>query len=194
MTRGWKVALGCGGAAVLVGITVVAVLGWRFALDIREGRENAALRARVAAVPFAPPADGRVPEDRLRVFLEVCHRTNAVELKHQKTRADLKQANESDTVDLNAIAGTIVLVQELQDERARACEALGMGMRELRWIRLRLGETAWGAADSPGGSMDDTINAGLFERYASEIARCVDLKEMHKDLDNYRRAIREGLP
>ena len=41
-------------------------------------------------------------------------------------------------------------------------------MRELRWIRLRLGETAWGAA--PGGSMDDTSNAGLFELVGHKVS------------------------
>jgi hypothetical protein len=122
MTRRWKIALGCGGAAVLVGITIVAVLGWRLALEIRAARENAALRARVAATPFTPPTDGRVPGERLRVFLEVGRRTEPVELKYRKPRADLKQANEHDTIDLNAIAGSMAYVQELQVERAtRIC-------------------------------------------------------------------------
>ncbi len=83
-------------------------------------------------------------------------------------------------------------IAELQVERARALEALDMGMRELRWIRLRLGETAWGGPDGPGASTDDTVNAPLFEKYSSEIAGCVDMKTMREGLDNYRKAIRDG--
>jgi hypothetical protein len=84
-------------------------------------------------------------------------------------------------VDLNALAGGMAYVEELQLERARALESAGMGMRELRWIVLRLGE-------------DDAVNAGLFGRHATEIARCIDVKNVQKDLDAYRRAIREGSP
>jgi hypothetical protein len=148
------------------------------------------MRARVAARPFTPPVDGVVSEDRLRLFLEVCRRTEAVEREYQKPRADLKRANERDTIDPNALAGSMAYVAVLQVERARALEALDMGMREWRWIRLRLGETAWG--DSPGASKDDRANAPLFEKYSSEIAGCVNMKTMREDLGNLRQAIRDG--
>ena len=187
-----NIALGCAGAAVTIGIVVAAVLAWQLNLHIRSLREDAALRARVAARPFTPPSGGVVSEDRLRVFLEACRRTEPVERKYRKDRADLKQANERDTIDPNALAGSMAYVAELQVERARALEALDMGMREWRWIRLRLGETAWG--DSPGASKDDRANAPLFEKYSSEIAACVDMKMMRENLENLRQAIRDGSP
>jgi hypothetical protein len=189
-----NVLLGCAGAAVTIGIVVVAVLGWKLNRHIGALREDADLRARVAARPFAPPVSGVVSEDRLRVFLEVCRRTEVVERKYKKPRADLKRANERDTIDPNALAGSMAYVAELQVERARALEALDMGMRELRWITLRLGETAWGTSDRAGASTDDTSNAPLFEKHASDIARCVDVKKVREDLDSYRRAIRDGSP
>jgi hypothetical protein len=194
MMRQRNIALGCAGVAVTIALVVVAVLGWRVSLHFRAIREDAAVRARVAATPFTAPGRGVVSEDRLRIFLEVCRRMEPLDRKYQKARADLHQANEHDTIDLNALAGSMAYVQEMQVERARALEALGMGMRELRWIMLRLGETAWGVPESPGTSTDDRINAPLFEKYVSDITACIDLKGVREDLDNYRRAIRDGSP
>lgn len=173
------IALVWGAAALALG--AAAIGGWWVAAHWKALRANAALRSRVAAVPFTPPAAGVVPEERLRVFLEVCRRTEAVTRRYQDARADLRSANEHGAVDLNALAGGMAYVEEVQLERARALESAGMGMREMRWIVLRLGE-------------DDAVNARLFGRYATEIARCIDVKNVQKDLDAYRRAIREGSP
>ena len=189
-----NIAIGCAGVAVTIAVVLLAVLGWQLRVHFRAIREDAAVRARVAATPFTPPGSGVVSEDRLRVFLEVCRRTKSVDRKYQKERADLKNANEHDTVDLNALAGSMAYVQELQVERARALEALGMGRREFRWIILRLGETAWGVPESPAASTDDRINRPLFEKYSSDITACINLKGVREDLDNYRRAIRDGSP
>jgi len=90
VVRRRNIALGCAGAAVTIGIVVVAVLGWQLNLHIRSLREDTDVRARVAAWPFAPPVSGVVSQDRLRVFLEVCRRTEPVERKYRKAHAEKK--------------------------------------------------------------------------------------------------------
>jgi hypothetical protein len=175
-------------------VAAVAFLGWHLIVQWRTVQETVAIRRRVAALPFTPPVDGMVAEDRLRAFLEVCRRTDRVDRKYQQDRANLKRANESDSIDANALAGSMAYIGELQDERARALEAQGMGTRELRWTTLRLCETAWGELHDPGPATGDTANAALFERYASEIAPCIDVKRVRQDLEGYRRAIRDGSP
>ena len=188
MTRTVGVLLGCAGVALLVGVAAVGLLAWHFSRSVQESHVRRLLREKVASVPFAPPADGRVAEERLRIFVDVCGRERRVQDKYKPSLDRLHRSNEQDTVDLNGTTSAFAFVHELQDERARALDERGMGLRELRWIRVRIGESPWerppGPAPTPSPRAGDAANAALLERYRQPLLACLDLAEVRQNLDH----------
>lgn len=202
LNKRWRIAIGCGCLGVLVSATLIGAVAWRTYIGFREGRDKARLRAEVAAVPFAIPSDGVVPEERLQLFLEVCRRTAYVDEKYAKDREDLDQSNARGELNLRAIGGTFAYTEELALARAHALKDLGMGMREFRWTILSLGETPWDGPLDPSlpdlerrGATTDAKNMATFQRHAREIHQCFDPSQMaqiRQELRGFRDAIRMG--
>jgi len=200
MTRGWKVALGCGGLFVVVIAGLVALVGLRLYREWRAARLVADLREAAAALPFTPPPDGVVREDRLRAFLEVGRRMDEVERKYGKV-LEAEQRVDLDHQNLGASLGAIAYLQELQAVKARALHDVGMGMREFRWIIVSLAETPWDGPFSqlpPGavsrGASAERTNTDLFVRFEPELRRRYDMKAIRERLTAYRHAIERGAP
>lgn len=105
MGAGTKILAGCGCLAILTATVVVAGLGlglfWikNRAYDLTDGLEAITARTReidtwerkANAHPYNPPADGIVPERRLRAFLAVRRRVHAV---YEDYRDDLEELRE----------------------------------------------------------------------------------------------------
>jgi hypothetical protein len=143
LSRGVKIALGCGTAAVLAVVVVAtAVLGaawWgigkaqkvaeQFEAD-QKGTEAALQKAN--ANPFTAPSDGVIQEERLLRFLAVRKALHdEVYLRH-KDMIDA-QARKKDP-DLSALAQLPFIIAELRASKARALAAQGMSERELSWL------------------------------------------------------------
>jgi hypothetical protein len=143
LSKGAKIALGCGIAAVLAaGVVVIAVFGvawWgmgkakevagQFEAD-QKGVEEALAKAN--ANPFTPPPDGVVQEDRLVRFLAIRKRIHDnVYLKHK----DMIEAQaKKEKADLSALAKLPFIIAELHAEKARALAAQGMSEDEFNWM------------------------------------------------------------
>jgi len=202
LNKRWRIALGCGCLAGVATVALLGVLGWRFYLHVQESQEIAALRARVAAVPFSPPPDGVVSEERFSRFLRACARTRYLEDKYGEGLRSLDRSNERDEINLDGLTAAINFVDERGVVLARALSGLGMGMREYRWILLSLGETPWDGPFNdpipdrePRGEETDRRNTQLFARFGNEIRECLapgDMSGVRKGLRGYREAIQKG--
>jgi hypothetical protein len=143
LSRGVKIALGCGTALVLsVVVVVVAVFGvawWgigkaqkvaeQFEAD-QKGVDEALQKAN--ANPFTAPSDGVIQEDRLLRFLAVRKALHdEVYLKHKDMIES--QAQKKDP-DLSALAQLPFIIAELRASKARALAAHGMSESEFSWL------------------------------------------------------------
>jgi len=146
LSKGAKIALGCGLAAVLAAGAAVVVLGglaWWGASkvkDVAQGMQGMAEEQEAAdkdlqkanANPFTPPADGVVQEDRLIKFLNVRKRIHdEVYLKHK----DMIEAQaKKEKADLSALAQLPRIIAELHAAKARGLAEQGMSEAEWSWL------------------------------------------------------------
>ena len=143
LSKGAKIALGCGLAAVLAAgaaVVVVGGLAWwgigkakqateGFVAD-QEGVEKDLEKAN--ANPFTPPPDGVVQEDRLVKFLAVRKRVHdEVYLKH---KGMIEAQAQKEKADLQALAKLPFIISELRAAKARALAEQGMSEAEFGWL------------------------------------------------------------
>lgn len=143
LSKGAKIALGCGIAAVLaagVAVVVVGGLAWWGIGKAKEATEGFVAAqegvekdlAKANANAFTPPTDGVVQEDRLIKFLAVRKRLHdEVYLKHQAMIE--AQANKKDA-DFSALAKLPLIISELRAAKARALAQQGMSEAEFGWM------------------------------------------------------------
>ena len=200
--KGWKITLGCGAIGAVVATVLVALLTHRLYREWREARALLELEAAVAAIPFMPPDDGVVREDRFLIFLEISRRLDPITERYRpaveaRRNADLKNP------DLGAAAASaansLAHLEEVRRTRVQAMRDLGMGLRELRWIFLSLGETPWDGpfherpdGAIPRGEDTDRRNSEIFRRFRPEIERRFDMREIRANLRNYREGMQKG--
>jgi hypothetical protein len=143
LSKGAKIALGCGLAAVLAAGAAVIVLGglawWGIGkakqategmVAEQEGAEKDLEKAN--ANPFTPPEGGVVQEDRLVKFLAVRKRVHdEVYVKHK----DMIEAQaQKEKADLSALAKLPLIIAELHASKARGLAAQGMSEAEFSWM------------------------------------------------------------
>jgi hypothetical protein len=143
LSKGAKIALGCGFAALLAAgaaVVVVGGLAWwgigkakqateGFVAD-QEGVEKDLAKAN--ANPFTTPDDGVVQEARLVKFLAVRKRIHdEVYLKHKEM---IEAQAQKEKADLSALARLPFIISELRAAKARALAAQGMSEAEFNWL------------------------------------------------------------
>jgi hypothetical protein len=143
LSKGAKIALGCGLAAVLAAgaaVVVVGGLAWwgigkaREATDGFVADQEAVEKdlEKANANPFTPPADGVVQEDRLVKFLAVRKRIHdEVYLKH---KAMIEAQAQKEKADLSALAKLPFIIAELRAAKARGLAQQGMNEAEFSWL------------------------------------------------------------
>jgi hypothetical protein len=143
LSKGAKIALGCGLAAVLAAgaaVVVVGGLAWWGIGKAKEATEGIVAEQEAAekdlqkanANPFTPPEDGIVPEDRLVKFLAVRRRVHdEVYVKHKDMIE--AQANK-EKADLSALAKLPLIIAELHASKARGLAEQGMSEPEFSWM------------------------------------------------------------
>jgi len=143
LSKGAKIALGCGVAALLAAGAAVVVVGglayWGIgkAKEATEGfvAEQEGVEkdlAKANANPFTEPADGVVQEDRLVKFLAVRRRIHDdVYVKHQ---AMIEAQAHKEKPDLQALAKLPFIISELHAAKARALAQQGMSEAEFGWL------------------------------------------------------------
>jgi hypothetical protein len=143
LSKGAKIALGCGLAALLAAGAAVVVVGglawWGIGkakqategfVAEQEGVEKDLAKANANA--FTAPEDGVVQEDRLVKFLAVRKRIHdEVYLKHK----DMIEAQaQKEKADLSALAKLPFIISELRAAKARALAQQGMSEAEFNWL------------------------------------------------------------
>ena len=188
LSRGAKIAIGCGVGIVLAAgavATVVLGLAWwgvgkakqvaeQFETD-QKGVEEALAKAN--ANPFSPPADGVVQEDRLLRFVAVRKAIHDnVYLKHKDMiEAQAKKENP----DLSALAKLPFIIAELRAAKARALADQGMSENEFNWmLKTVYGNLVMGGI-AQEGTVEETsemldvppANLALFKKHRDEILK-----------------------
>jgi hypothetical protein len=164
MTKGAKIALGCGCLILLAGVAIVAVFGvgafWAKSklADVKGGLDKAgaktqqiaALEQTANANSYSAPADGVIPEARFLKFLDTRKRVFAVYERHKTElsvlEAKSKGAREPSLSDALAAGRKVVeLFGEIRLAQVQALADLGMNEQEYRDIQLAVYRTAWAA-------------------------------------------------
>lgn len=143
LSKGAKIALGCGLAAVLAAgaaVVVVGGLAWWGIGKAKEATEGMVAEQEAAekdlqkanANPFTPPEDRVVQEDRLVKFLAVRKRIHdEVYLKHK----DMIEAQaQKEKADLTALAKLPLIIAQLHAAKARGLAEQGMSEAEFSWL------------------------------------------------------------
>jgi hypothetical protein len=143
LSKGAKIALGCGLAALLaagVAVVVVGGVAWWGIGKAKQATEGFVAEqegverdlAKANANPFTEPEDGIVQEDRLVKFLAVRKRIHdEVYLKHKDMIE--AQANK-EKADISALAKLPFIISELRASKARALAQQGMSEAEFGWL------------------------------------------------------------
>jgi hypothetical protein len=143
LSKGAKIALGCGLAAVLAAgaaVVVVGGLAWWGIGKAKEATEGMVAEQEAAekdlrkanAHPFTAPADGVVQEDRLVKFLAVRKRIHDdVYLKHKDT---IEAEAQKEKADISALAKLPLIIAELHAAKARGLAEQGMSEAEFNWL------------------------------------------------------------
>jgi hypothetical protein len=143
LSKGAKIALGCGLAAVLAAgaaVIVVGGLAWWGIGKAKEATEGVMAEQEAAekdlqkanANPFTAPEDGVVQEDRLVKYLAVRKRIHdEVYLKH---KAMIETQAQKETADLSALAKLPLIMAELRASKARGLADQGMSEAEFSWL------------------------------------------------------------
>jgi hypothetical protein len=171
MTKGAKIALGCGCLVLLVGVAIVVVFGvgafWAKSklhqvtgnIDKlgEKARQIETYEKKANANPYSAPADGVIPEARFVKFLDVRKQVYTV---YERFKADInaleaKHKREGNQQSLSgALEATGKVAQIFTEARLAQVQALadvGMSEQEYRDIQIAVYRTAW-AAESQGQS------------------------------------------
>lgn len=159
MGKGAKIALGCGIAAAVVGVVVMAVVvggvWWAkgkvetYVGDVTAKTEEIARYEKQASQnPFTPPADGVIQEAQLVSFLTVRKQIHTVYEQHKpefdslsdrtKNKTDL---NFSETVEAGSLLAR--LAADVRLVQMKALAAAGMNESEYRYIQQAVYMSAW---------------------------------------------------
>jgi hypothetical protein len=151
--KGAKIAIGCGIAAVLaVVLAVGGIVGLGYwgkrklqsaGFDTQSFTKMAELQKKAQALPFTPPSDGVIAEERFVRFLEI---RKAVFPLYEKHRAELDQQREKkQKTSFNDVMRFTGIVSEVRSARLEAMLAQGMGTAEYDWLTQTVYRTQIGA-------------------------------------------------
>jgi hypothetical protein len=196
LSRGAKIAIGCGVAflAVAIGVSamVFGVAWWGYGkakqavqgIEADQKRIEAA-QAKANANPFTPPADGVIEEERLVKFLAVRRKLYGVYAKYK----DMIEAQEKSgkQPDLKVMGQALGAVNELRAATAEGLAEQGMSEDEYRYLATVVYKTMLAGGVSAGGqSLKELAQAAAeaaaqqAEQAAAEAERNPDLPEAAK--------------
>jgi hypothetical protein len=177
--KGAKIAIGCGVAALLAIVVAVALLVggvlWgkkqlkNAGFDSAKLSKFGELQKKINAMPFAPPADGVIPEDRFVSFLAV---RKAVFPVYEQNRATLEQMRDKQhKPGLSDVVAMTGIVSSIQYARAEAMADQQLGTAEYAWMTQAVYKAHIGtriAAATGGKGASRTVSEAM-ERARKEI-------------------------
>jgi hypothetical protein len=169
--QGEKAAVGCAFFLVVL-VTIAAVLywtGWAATLinvAVLGSRGNSMVNL-ARRTPFVPPADGRVPQERVEAYLRVCCRVKPFADKIDGwEEAHRRREKRGKLVYKSGAAG---LVAEFMREYEAALKEQEMGPAEFAWIGDRMSPAA--EASSPGDRFSEGDQT-LYGQYRERLEAC----------------------
>lgn len=142
-----KVAIGCGIALVVAGIAAIVVVGagiwWakgKAETMVADQEKIDTLQKKADQVPFTPPADGVLSEERLLKFLEIRKRVYGV---YEKYKADLEGMGGKKQADLGDVTRALGMFNELRLAVAQAQADVGMSRAEYGYFVESIYKTLW---------------------------------------------------
>jgi hypothetical protein len=207
LTKGAKIAIGCGCLVLLAAAVVLGVVGasaWWAKGKVaemsgglesisRKAEEIEAWERKANAHPYARPEDGVVPEARFLKFLETRKRVYSVYERYQADLRDLQGKSEMPTdklspSDLWSTGGRLAEVfGAIRLAQMKALADVGMSEDEYREIQIAVYKSAW-ASDTEKHS--GKLPAEAVSESMSEAARQVH-EAVRSGLDT---AQKENLP
>jgi hypothetical protein len=177
MSTGTKVLIGCGIAFVVGGLAVAAaVFGGLFWIkgkaDQFTGNEKRIeeLKRKANAVPFTPPADRVIQEDRLVKFLGVRKRMFTVYEKHKDELDAMSKKKQADFSDLTTGVGVF---NELRSTQAEALADAGMSEAEYAFLVQEIYKSMMGSAvaQESGGKSISQVAGETYDTAAESAAK-----------------------
>jgi hypothetical protein len=187
LTKGAKIAIGCGiafAAAVVVVVVALFAGAWwvRGKVGDFAGREAkiTALNEKANANAFSPPTDGVIAEARLLKFLEARKRVFAVYEKH---RDDLERRAKDGEAGFSDAAKVVGILSEVRLAQAEALADLGMNEAEYRYLVEAVYKTA-GAAEIAKGTGGKTASEAMrdaSEQFTKEMEKLAEQEDMPEE-------------
>jgi hypothetical protein len=202
LSRGAKIALGCGVAllAVVVGVSVLvfgaAWWGYGKARQVArqvEGDQKRieAARAQANANPFTPPADGVIQEERLVKFLAVRRKLYGVYAKYKDVIEDQEKSGKQPG--LQFVGQAFTAVNELRTVTAEGLAEQGMSEEEYRYLVTAVYKTMLGGGFSAGGQSLPELARTATEAAAQQAERAAEEAERNPDLpESAKQQLREA--
>lgn len=208
LSKGAKVAIGCGIALVVAAVAAVVIFGgmvWWARGKVRDataGLEQAAdqqkkveeLQRKANRNAFTPPADGVVQEDRLLKFLGVRKQVFAVYESHKAEFEAMRQEKPQGMEGLKALGKVATLVNEARLAQAQGLADQGMSEAEYRYLIENVYKSAWASelAKSTGGKSYSEATGDTLERAAEEAEKTAQQAEQAGQPPEMVKALREN--
>jgi hypothetical protein len=180
VTKGAKIAIGCGIAFVAVVVVVVVALfagAWWVKGKVGDfaGRESkiTALNDKANANAFTAPTDGVIAEARLAKFLDVRRRVFAVYEKH---RDEFERRAKREAADFSDAAKLVGILSEVRLAQAEALADAGMSGAEYRFLVESVYKTAVGAeiANQTGGKSASEAMKDTSDQFTKEMEKLAE--------------------
>jgi hypothetical protein len=191
VTKGAKIAIGCGIAFAAVVVVVVVALfagAWWVKGKVGDiagdfaGREAkiTALNEKANANAFIPPADGIIAEPRLVKFLDARRRVFAVYEKH---RDDLERRAKKEEASFGDAAKLIGILSEVRLAQAEALADIGMSEPEYRFVAETVYKTAVGAEidKQTGGKSASEAMKDTSDQFTKEMEKLAEQEDMPEE-------------
>lgn len=192
MSRGAKIALGCGIAFLLVVMaTAAAIFGaawWGYgkakqvAKQIEGDQQRIeAARKRANTNAFTPPQDGVIREDRLVKFLGVRRRVFGVYAKYKDL---IESQGKKDKPDLSGVTQLLPIFNEVRTVQAEALADQGMSEAEYQFLVGAIYKTmlARGVAEAGGGKKPSEVVQNAADQMAEQAEKAAAEAEANADL------------
>lgn len=153
MSKGGKIALGCGIVALLaIGAVAVMLIGGAWWAKGKVEKAAASFKGateemnkyeqKANEVPFTAPPDGVIPEARLVTFIDVRKRVYSVYEQYKSDFEGMKDRKDASFSDAMKIAG---LVKDIRLAQMKGLAESGMSESEYRFIQMAVYQSAWAA-------------------------------------------------
>jgi len=195
MSKGMKIALGCGCVIVGAAVAATAILGWgawwaKGKLNqAKAGVERMSAQTQemdryekqANANPYSPPADGVIAEPRFLKFIEVRKEVYAVYERYETQLRDLQKKSESATDKLTlsevwSAGGTLAeMAGAIRLAQMKGLAAAGMSESEYRAIQVAVYKSAWAAeSETKSGQLPAEAVSEKMTEASKEVREAVE--------------------